>query len=316
MALTEWQLTQHHEQPKDSGDFHMTKLTVVIAILLCGFCIHVSARTIDDPITEIPFSFEKGYVIVQAKILGQMPVEMVLATGAEHSTFDGSLIQKYKLSFGYTWDDPKRCNVADCTYTFANVPNIILGDLKTTSLTMRLGSLQNIEKRIGRQVFGMLGADFFKGRVAQFDFDRKLVKFLPKLGTDSATSSKDRIILRMGFYDEYTTLPIAEEVTFDGKRIKTVLDTGTAQVVSLSPAATKQLGQTLPQEKSAPRAGKVTTLHLGDYELTEVPVLFYGKGMGFDRDSKEFGAIAGTGLLQNFITTFDFRNKVIIMEHL
>jgi len=58
-----------------------------------------------------------------------------------------------------------------------------------------------------------------------------------------------------------------------------------------------------------------SVLSIGGYELTDVPVL-YGKGMGMDRDSKEFGAVAGTGLLQNFITTFDFRSKVIILEHL
>ena len=132
---------------------------------------------------------------------------------------------------------------------------------------------------------------------------------------DSAAPTKQRIILRMAFYDAYTTLPIAEEIAFDGKKIKTVLDTGTPLVIALSPAATKQLGQTLPAEKSAPRDGKVSVLRVGDYEVPDVPVLFYGKGMGFDRDAKEFGATAGTGLLQNFITTFDFRNKVIIMEH-
>ena len=291
----------------------MRKFTFAMMILITCLCVQGSARAVDDTAAEVPFSFERGYVIVQAKIRKQMPLEMVLATGAEHSTFDGSLIEKYKLPLSYTFDDPNRCNVADCTYTFTNVTNIILGDLKSTSITMRLSSLQNMERRIGRQVFGVLGADFFKGRIAQFDFQKKVVRFLFK--TDSAAPTKERIILRMAFYDDYTTLPIAEEVTFDGKKIKTVLDTGAPQVVAFSPAATKQLGQTLPPEKSAPRAGKVSVLRVGDYEVSDVPVLFYGKGMGFDRDPKEFGAIAGTGLLQNFITTFDFRNKVIIMEH-
>jgi hypothetical protein len=250
-----------------------------------------------------------------------MPAEMVLATGAEHSTFNGGMMDKYKLSLAYTFDDPKRCNLADCTYTFSNITNITLGNLKPISLSMRLGTLEKIEKRIGRPVFGMLGADFFKGRVVQFDFTRKLARFLPALTDGASKDNKtlpttERIVLRMGFYDEYTTLPIAEEVTFDGKKIKTIIDTGTATVVTLSPTATKQLGLPLPPDKSAPRTGNVGVLRLGDYELTNVPVLLYGKGMGFDRDVKEFGAIAGTGLLQNFVVTFDFRGKLIILEHI
>lgn len=292
----------------------MLKLLTTIAIIVGGLWTQVSARTTQDTVNEIPFSFEKGYVIVQAKIFDQMPVEMVLSTGAEHSTFDDSMIQKYKLSLSYTYDNPKKCNMADCTFTFANIPNIVVGDLKT-SLMMRIGTLGNIERRVGRKVFGLLGADFFKGRVVQFDFEKKVVRFLLKSATDGAPESKDRITLRMAFYDEYTTLPIVEEFTFDSKKIKTVLDTGSALVVAFSPAATKQLGQTVPTEKST-RAGKINLLSFGGSEFSEVPVLFYGKKMGFDRDSGEFGAIAGNGFLQNFRTTFDFRRKLIIMERL
>ncbi len=297
----------------------MRKLALAMTVLFTCLSVQGAPR-VEDTTSEIPFTVEKGYVIVQAKILSQMPVEMVLATGAEYSTFNGGMIDKYKLTLNYTNDNPARCNLADCTYTFSNIANIVLGDLKPVSLRMRLATLQNIDKRIGRQVFGLLGADFFKGRVVQFDFAKKVVRFLSQSPAGPANEQKtlpstERIVLRMGFYDNYTTLPIAEEVTFDGKKIKMVIDTGAATVVSFSPSATKQLGLVLPPEKGAPRAGSVGTLRLGDYELTDVPVLFYGKGMGFDRDLKEFGAIAGTGLIQNFLVTFDFRSKTIILEH-
>lgn len=294
-------------------------LRTLLLAFLCMPCA-ASPPAIDGIVSEVPFSFEKGYVIVQAKILRQMPAEMVLATGAEYSTFNGGMMDKYKLPvLNFTYDNPKRCIHPDCTYSFTNITNITLGDLKPVTQTMRLGTLDNVEKKIGRQVFGMLGADFFKGRVVQFDFKRKVVRFLPKSSSAASNDNKtlsatNRIVLRMAFYDEYTILPIAEDVTFDGKKIKTVIDTGAPIVVALSPSATKQLGLPLPPEKSVPHAGNVSLLRLGDYELTNVPVLLYGKGMGFDRDSTEFGAIAGVGLLQNFIATFDFPNKTIILE--
>jgi len=82
----------------------MSKLAVAIGILVCGLCIETHPRTLDDTVSEVPFSFEKGYVIAQAKIRDQIPVEMVLATGAEHSTSNGDFIEKYKLSLGYTYD--------------------------------------------------------------------------------------------------------------------------------------------------------------------------------------------------------------------
>ena len=42
---------------------------------------------------------------------------------------------------------------------------------------------------------------------------------------------------------------------------------------------------------------------------------FLPKGSEFDRDMKEFGAVVGTILLQNFVTTFDYRKLVVILEH-
>ena len=298
----------------------MRKLTLVMSVLITCLCVQVAARSLDDTVTEIPFTFEKGYVIVQAKILTkQVPAELVLATGAEYSTPDDAMMFKHKLSLSFAPDNPKKCDLKNCTFYFTRVSSISLGNLKPVGQTMRLGSMEKIEQRIGRPVFGMLGADFFKGRVVQFDFTRKVVRFLPQSPGDASKDKKTlpataRIVLPMAFYAEYTTLPIAEEITFDGKKIRAVIDTGTAAVVAVSPSATKKLGLALTPDKSSPRSGSVGILRLGDYELTNVPVLFYGKGTGFDRDSAEFGAIVGTGLLQNFVTTFDFRDKVIIFE--
>lgn len=305
-----------------SEKFDMQKFTLTLLFLFVLFCVQCAAHTNIDDTSEIPFTFEKGYVIVQAQIKRQMPVEMVLATGAEYSTFDGSIINKYKLSLNFTFDNPKACNNPDCTYIFSNVTDISLGDLKLVSLSMRLGSLESIKKRIGREVFGVLGADFFKGRVVQFDFVKKIVRFLPQSPNNSVKDNQTgktangRVVILMGFYREDITLPIVENVVFDGKKIRTVFDTGTAMVVALSPAATKQLGRTSPPEKSVARVDKISVLRFDDYELTDVPVALYAKGMGFDRDVKEFGAIAGTGLLQNFVVTFNFRSKIIILKHI
>ncbi|MBD0327181.1 MAG: retropepsin-like domain-containing protein [Pyrinomonadaceae bacterium] len=107
---------------------------------------------------------------------------------------------------------------------------------------------------------------------------------------------------------EQVTLPLVENVTFNGKKIKTLLDTGTVSVISISASAAKQMGLASPPEKSPPRADKVSSLRLDEYELTDVPVLLFAKGAGFD------GAIAGVGLLKAFVLTFDFSKKLVILE--
>ena len=72
---------------------------IMLAVFLC--VPGVAEVSVDDPTSEVPFSIEKGHVIVQAQIKNQTPVEVILSTGAEHSTVDTSLIEKYKLQRFY-----------------------------------------------------------------------------------------------------------------------------------------------------------------------------------------------------------------------
>ena len=55
----------------------LAPLTLALLALLCVPCFAGPAG--DD--TEVPFSFENGYVIVQAKIKGEKPVDVILSTG-------------------------------------------------------------------------------------------------------------------------------------------------------------------------------------------------------------------------------------------
>ena len=275
--------------------------------------------TPDSAASEAPFSFEKGHVLVQAKIKSDVPVEVILSTGSEHSLIDSALLRKYKLPAYYSAEAPITGR-NDRLYSFSTVPEVRVGGVKETSLSMRFGSMADVSSRVGREVFGILGVDFFKGRVVQFDFAKKVVRFLPQSPPDAlkgagpAGGAATRIVLPMRFYKERVTLPIIDDVAFDGKKIKTLLDTGTVTVVSLSSSAGKQLGLSPLPEKAAPRADKVGTLLLDAYEIKDVPVLLFARGSQFDRDQKEFGAVAGSILLQNFAVTFDFNKKVVILE--
>ena len=43
---------------------------------------------------EVPFSFEKGFLIVKAKIKGNVEVEVIISTAAEYSIADEGLLDK------------------------------------------------------------------------------------------------------------------------------------------------------------------------------------------------------------------------------
>ena len=190
----------------------LTLSALMLLIPLCGPCV---AKPADNAISEVPFTLEKGHVIVPAKIEGDKPVEVVLSTGTEHSIINSALLQKYKLQAYYTGVGIITGHSTDRTVSYAIVPDIRVGELKFTSLNMFFGAqaLTTIGERVGREIFAVLGADFFKGRVVQFDFRRKVVRFLPQSSDASGeshagTGSAGRAVMHFRYDADILTLPI------------------------------------------------------------------------------------------------------------
>lgn len=294
----------------------MKKLTLMALALLVSFCAAGGARAAEDAPVEVPFSLEKGYVVVEVKVRGKMPAEVLLSTGSEHSTVDVGMLDKYDLQAAYT-----AVGVVtgrdDQTISFSPVPDIRLGD-KSWNLNMRLGSTHTVSTKLGRPIFGILGADFFKGRVAQFDFGAKVFRLLPK-SPEAATAKASagpsaRAVLPMKYYKDDITMPLVENVMLNGQKVKTLLDTGTVTTLALAPNTSKQLGLATPPEKGEPVADKLKTLRLDAHEITDVPVILFGKGARFDFGGS--GAVAGTVLMQHFVATFDYRKRVVILERI
>jgi predicted aspartyl protease len=303
----------------------MQKLAVVGAIFLILFQVPCIAKpAVGDATTEVPFSFEKGFVIVKARIKGNVDVDVVISTGAQYSTVDKEVLDKYKL-FNFRGAPVLVTDIYFPIREFVSVPDLRVGEARTPSLEMGLVSTSAISKLVGREIFGTLGANFFKDRVVQFDFRKKVLRFIDPSSSDVLDTQKvgtvvgGRILLRMIPQEdpirEKSCLPILENVIFNGKESKLLLDTGTVAVVALSSSAAKKLGFTVPPEKSAPRADRIESLSFGAYELKSVPVMIYGKGTGMDQSLGEYGTIAGSLFLQNFIVTFNFRSKTVTLEH-
>src|ERR1044071_3758395 len=212
----------------------MRRLTLSAFMLLVALCAPCAASAADDAVTEVPFTVEKGHVIVKATIKDDKPVEVVLSTGSEHSYVNPLLLEKYKLQSFYTGVGIVTGR-NDRTVSFANVPDVRVGGTKASSLSMLFGeqSVTAINGRVGREIFAILGADFFKGRVVQFDFQKQVVRFLPRLPEEAKADGPNRAVMHFRYNADVLTLPIVEDVTFNGKKVRTLFDTGALTVVSL-----------------------------------------------------------------------------------
>lgn len=298
------------------------KIFAIATFLLYTFlCASSTGRPIvADTGSEIPFTLEKGHIIVSAKINGNKPVEMVLATGAEHSLINAGVLEKYKLQASYAGEGVITGNNLDRVVYFVTVSDIRVGDVEVTSLSMRFGAqaTSEISQRIGREIFAILGVDFFKGRIVQFDFRKRVVRFMADAPTvaPQGGSASGLATLTMRPSSTSVRMPVTEDVVFNGKKIKTLFDTSALTVVSLTPSAAKQVGLTPPPDKGPPLTEKVSSLRLGKIEFTDLPVTLHSKGSDFDRESSGYGGVVGVALLQNFVITFDFHGGALILERM
>ena len=298
----------------------MRKSILGIALLILLSAAPSAAATVND----IPFSFENGLVIVEAKIKGDVAVNVVLATGAEYSVMEASVLEKYELPAYYAADGPVNGR-NDTTYTFTKVPKVRIQDSKAKELSMRMGSMAQLSQAAGREIFAALGADFFEGQTVQFDFKNKVLRFLEKPAADALKDKSagpggaNKILLQMAEKESNPfmktfRLPLVTDVAFDGQKSKLLLDTGRATHLAFSSSVTKKVGLMPPVDNGPPRQDRIKSLRLGDSELTDLPVVLFAKGTPPEKSISKYGVIAGSIFLQNFVATFDFRGGLIVLE--
>jgi predicted aspartyl protease len=295
---------------------------LALLVLLCAPC---AAAPADEEVGEVPFTFEKGFVIVAGKIKGKEAVEFVVSTGATNSTVDAGARDRHKLKLFYTGVGIFT-GFSDKTVSFATVPDVRVGPASAASINARIGSTDVVSKVVGREIFGTLGYDFLKGRAVQFDFAKRVMRFLDggaaeALRAKAAGAGEEAAVLRMGegtdMFEEPLPTPLVEGITFDGKHARVMLSTGVATAITLTPSTAKKLGFEPPPQMSAPRRASVAELRIGPMKFSGVPVRINPEGsLILDERQSPSGALAGTALLQNFVATFDFRGRTVVLERL
>ncbi|HEY0726917.1 MAG TPA: hypothetical protein VGD38_02535 [Pyrinomonadaceae bacterium] len=297
-----------------------SNVLLLFLLLLAAPCVAQTATTT----TEIPFSFQKGLIIVEAKIKGDVPVNVVLSTGMEHSRIDPALLQKYELNAYYAPDGPVTGR-DDKVFSFTKVSGVKIGNSKSKDLDLRFGAIAELSAMAGKEIFAALGADFFAGQILQVNFKNSVIRFLaqtppelidPKNPNFNATKAT---VLRMEpkpseLVRRTYMVALVKDVQMNGQKTNLLFDSGITTMLALSASTGKKIGMTVPAEKEPPRDDKVT-LRLDANEFPDVAATIYAKGTGADQNlSKSGGAVAGSFFLQQFVSTFDYKKGVIVLE--
>ena len=280
------------------------------------WCLLVTAQA-GGQVVEVPFDFVRNEIIVQVKVDGKGPFNMMLDTGTDPSVIDLATAKELGLKLSSA-GGPVSGGGTDKTLAYeTKLPLVEAGGLTVKNVAAVTLDLSKVSERLGKPLAGVLGHSLLNGRIVQIDYPNHVVRFYSK---SPFSNTSKRTVLRFRYDDNI----LIDDVFVNGKKMVGNLDTGSSSSFNLTPAAVSYLG--LEEEvnrarvstsvgynnASENREGKVSNITIGGISVDSPAVIFFGKGTG--RDKKPWGVNIGNVFLKDFVVTIDYRSKLVTLE--
>ena len=243
-----------------------------------------------DPASEFPFEFREGLLWIEVNVpQSKAPLNFLVDTGAGVSVINLSTAKRIGLKLGRQvmvhgvqtmltgyWQQRMLAKVGE-----VELPRAYLAV-----------DLDKLSSSCERPVDGLVGADFFRGRVVQIDFEAQRIRLLKPEKAGKAGESLPLPLRSCGM-----RVPIRVN---DHKRQWVRLDTGCATALQwvTSDVRPEQCGRKMAiglAEISIPQA--VTTVGIGEHEFGNVPTGLHETAI-FPGEA----GLLGNGLLYRFST--------------
>jgi Aspartyl protease len=271
--------------------------------LLLLLCQAVSAWC--GPLATIPFKQRAGLIWVQVdNPAGGKPLQFILDSGAEASVLDLETARRIHLELGQPVT-VRGINSTTLGYRIDAWPARMGGvDLPTNYLAMDLSALS---AACHRQVDGLIGADFFAGRVVQIDFARDRIHLL-------AASKPGEKAQVLPLQIQASRLRVPVEVVGLGKAWAR-LDTGCASELHWAVSTAVLASQDSSQELGVGVTSVVIRQNSQSVRLGALTLERVATGLHTEKLLAGEDGLLGTGLLSHFaIVTIDEPAGQLILE--
>lgn len=298
----------------------ISTLLVLTVIYCVGSMSKASATT---GIVEVPFDFYHGAIVVQAKVDGKGPFNMMLDTGVDPSVIDLRTAREIGLKIASSGHQGSGGGTETNLAYETKLPVLELGNLKASTIDALAVDLSKTGNALGKPLHGVLGYSLLKNRIVQIDYPKHIARFYstsPFLKARHPAKSPKLTTLSFRYRDDI----LMDGVSVNGKGIIANLDTGSDGGFQLTPAAVAELGLEAQAAKARVsksvgfngvtenRKGTIKNVTLGGISIDGPAAVFYGKGTG--RDNEAWGLRIGNAFLKDFVVTIDYQNNVITLE--
>ena len=294
---------------------------LIFLILLLLLSDRAGAKTAQTPSAgaiSVPFRFTHGEVVAQATINGQGPFNVLLDTGADPSVINLATARQLGLKIDSTGGQGSGTGTDVNLAYGTTIPAVELGDLRAANMEAVAMDLSKISKKIGQPITAVLDYTLLKGRIVQFDFPGRVVRFLssaPYPNDDQTTNTAKVTTISFKYKDDI----LADGVVVNGKKMLAHVDTGCNSAFQLTAAGVIEAGlQNVPTISrqsvgfngvAKSRQGKIGMVTIGGISVRNPTATFFNKGTGYDHEG--WGIRIGNEFMQHYIVTFDFQSMKI-----
>ena len=299
----------------------------VAAVFALAFLATVASTTRaqqQKPPVEVPFEFVHNQIVVQVKIAGRGPFNMLVDTNTDPSAIDEKTARELGLSIGSS-GAPASGSGTEVNTTYPTMlPTVELGGIAAKQIPAATIDMSKIAARIERPIAGVLGFSFLKDRIIQIDYGNLKLRFFAESPYPRIQMAPNTVnTIAMNFRREEGDV-IIDSVFVNNEKMRATLDTGSSGSFSLTPEAVALLG--LDDDAAEGKTetavgyngqyerknGVLKSVRIGRYSAEGVQASFFPPKTG--HDNRPWQLNIGNAFFQDFVMTFDFKNKVVVFE--
>ena len=273
---------------------------------------------------EIPFEFLQNQIVVQVKVGGKGPFNMLVDTNTDPSAIDVTTARELGLAVGDK-GSPATGGGSEVNMVYnTRLPSVELGSFVTREVAAATINLTKLSERMGRPIQGILGFSFLKDRIIQIDYPNSKLRFFAESPYPRIQFSANTVNTIAFPFKREDGEVLIDSVYVNNEKMRAALDTGSSGSFHLTPEAvallrledeaqsgesTKSVGYNGEYES---KQGILKSVRLGRISVESVRADFWLPKTG--HDNKKFQVNIGNGFFQDFVMTFDFKNKIVVFD--
>ena len=272
---------------------------------------------------EVPFEFIRNQIVVQVKIAGKGPFNMLFDTDTDPSAIDLATAHELGLQLGSKGYQGTGGGTETNLVYPTKLPTVEIENITAKQVSAAAIDLTKLSGKLGKPIHGVLGYSFLKDRIFQIDYSASKIRFYadsPYPGIQNAPNTVNKIAVAFRYEEDV----LIDSVFINGQKMRATLDTGSSGTFALTPEGVTALG--LDEEARNAKAevaagyngefeskmGALKSVRIGRLAIDSPSVSFWPSGAGHDK--KKYQVVIGNGFFKDYLLTFDFRGKIVVFE--